>query len=143
LHIVWHLVAMIITSSMLFNQSFSSIVLDGCRLNHIRVATKYLDPLQFWERMAHIWCGKESFERDKFDYEQILNALNMHKDFWNIMNFDQNFIIETFQLMQPPFKVDNPHYCVSLVIFQKLNTTLLNIVSPHCGSFYFVCTYVA
>jgi hypothetical protein len=59
------------------------------------------------------------------------------------MNFDQNSIIETLQLMEPSFEIDNPTYCASLVIFQKLKTTLLNIMSLHCGSFYFVCTYVA
>ncbi len=60
---------------------------------------------------------KSHLKEIKKIYKKILNALNMQKGFWSIMNFDQNSIIETLQLMEPYFEIDNPNYCVSLVIF--------------------------
>jgi hypothetical protein len=80
-------------------------------------------------KTLHCNVGKNRLKEIKIAYKQFFNVSNMQKDFSSIMNFDQISIIETLQLMEPSFEIDNPNYCASLVIFRKFKTTILNNVS--------------
>jgi len=40
--------------------------------------------------MVRIWFEKRTFQKQKI-HNQIMSVLNMQKDFWNIINFDQTF----------------------------------------------------
>jgi len=66
----------------------------------------------------------------------------MQKDFWNLINFDQNFHhVETLQLIEPiTILFYNPYFCDPLMIFQKLRIIVLSIIQISYGSFYDICT---